>query len=175
MAFGKEGVRRCAGRCARVPIRTVGRTRQARTTEKRRAHRRTPQNGGWLKGESRGAPHPLSTSERAKLLELGEPPRKRQIERAKRRCKTMKNAILIDKIKEMDETEVIILRYLIRVLQNSADGGKRISYARSAKFLGMTYPCFTKAVKRLKEKQILVQSGEKLYLGKMIVEAVAAK
>lgn len=88
----------------------------------------------------------------------------------------MKNAILIDKIKEMDETEVIILRYLIRVLQyNSADGGKRISYARSAKFLGMTYPCFTKAVKRLKEKQILVQSGEKLYLGKMIVEAVAAK
>ena len=87
----------------------------------------------------------------------------------------MKNAILIDKIKEMDETEVIILRYLIRVLQNSADGGKRISYTRSAKFLGMTYPCFTKAVKRLKEKQILVQSGEKLYLGKMIVEAVAAK
>ena len=87
----------------------------------------------------------------------------------------MKNAILIDTIKEMDETEVIILRYLIRVLQNSADGGKRISYARRAKFLGMTYPCFTKAVKRLKEKQILVQSNEKLYLGKMIVEAVATK
>ena len=58
MAFGKEGVRRCAGRCARVPIRTVGRTRQARTTEKRRAHRRTPQNGGCLKRKSRGAPHP---------------------------------------------------------------------------------------------------------------------
>ena len=120
-----------------------------------------------------GAPDPLSTRGRAKILGVGEPPRKRQIERAKRRCKTMKNAILIDKIKEMDETEVIILRYLIRVLQNSADGGKRISYARSAKFLGMTYPCFTKAVKRLKEKQILVQSGEKLYLGKMIVEAIA--
>ncbi len=86
----------------------------------------------------------------------------------------MKNAILIDKIMEMDETEVMILRYLIRVLQyNSADGGKHIDYASSARFLGISYSCFSNAVKRLKEKQIVIQNGEKLYLGKMIVEAIA--
>ncbi len=88
----------------------------------------------------------------------------------------MKNAILIDKIKKIDETETIILRYLIRVLPySSADGGKRIDNAYTARFLEMSYSRFSKAVERLKERGIVVQKGEKLYLGSMIVESVATK
>ena len=88
----------------------------------------------------------------------------------------MKNAILIDKIKKIDETETIILRYLIRVLPySSADGGKRIDYAYTARFLEMSYSRLSKAVERLKERGIVVQKGEKLYLGSMIVESVATK
>ena len=41
MAFGKEGVRRCAGRCARVPIRTVG-ANEAGAHDRKAA--RTPPN-----------------------------------------------------------------------------------------------------------------------------------
>lgn len=174
MAFGKEGVCRCAGRCARALVRTEGRTRQGRTTEKRAHTAERHRTAAVWNDQAAARRNPLdereSVASRARRAAA-----KKASRTGEKTVQTMKNAILIDTIKEMDETEVIILRYLIRVLQNSADGGKRISYARSAKFLGMTYPCFTKAVKRLKEKQILVQSGEKLYLGKMIVEAVATK
>ena len=135
-------------------------------------HRRTPQNGGCLKRKSRGAPHPSR-----RVRERSFPNSEGRIENGKaERGKEVKNAILIDKIEKIDETETIILRYLIRVLPyNSADGGKRIDYAHTARFLEMSYSRFSKAVERLKERGIVVQKGEKLYLGSMIVEAVATK
>lgn len=79
-------------------------------------------------------------------------------------------AILIDKIKKIDKTEAMILRYLLRALRK---GGCRIDYDMSSRALGMTYSCFSKGVERLIENEIVTENDGKLYFNaQTVVEVV---
>lgn len=78
----------------------------------------------------------------------------------------MHSAILVEKITKINETEALILRYLVRVLRN---GPKRIDYACTSRALDMTYTCLSKAIDRLIEKGLIVGCKGELSLGSAVV------